>query len=80
MLNDSEVGRGFTVTQDDSSTHTISLNSVLELKTGDQVWISIAQIEGAAQLHETSFHYTHYTGYLLHENMASSFNITSNLS
>lgn len=73
MLNNSEVGRILSETQSDGSFHTISLNSILELKTGDEVWINIVEIYSGTYLYDTSAHYTYFTGQLLQENVARSF-------
>ena len=75
MVNDSEVGRGLTRThaQGNFSYYTISLHSTLELKATDEVWVSIASsLSSEAWLHDNEHHYTHFTGHLLQENMASS--------
>ena len=75
MLNGVEVGLGVTHTKEDYSIHTISLNSVLALKKGDQVWMKLHSLESGAMIYDDNQHYTHFTGYLLQENVASSFNL-----
>ena len=72
VLNDIDIGRTITTdTNVDGSWYTHSLHSTLELKAGDQVWISIPSLNGGA-LYDDANHYTHFTGYLLQENVASS--------
>ena len=49
------------------SYHTHSLHSTLELKTGDQVWLSIGVLPTGGFLFDNTSHYTHFTGHLLQE-------------
>ena len=79
ILNGNNIGRSETRSNDDDSYYTQSLHSTLELKTGDEVWISIAAIDGGASLYDSSNHYTHFTGYFLQENVASSLKSASSL-
>ena len=75
VLNSGLVGFGLTQTQDDSSFFTISLHSTLELKTGDRVWISITKLAEETYLYDDVNHFTHFTGHLLQEKVASSLSL-----
>ena len=50
----------------------VTLQSTINLKKGDQVWLEVTISSGAAYLHdESSNHYTHYTGFMLEEDIVS---------
>ena len=72
MLNGNQIGRSATDTNDDSSFYTHALQSTLELKMGDQVWINIVNVVSGSHLYDDVNHYSHFTGFLLQENVASS--------
>ena len=53
---------------------TFSIQSVLDLKAGDKVWLEIDYLANA-ELHEdahngSNLHYTHFSGWLMHENIS----------
>ncbi|XP_046645852.1 uncharacterized protein LOC124336192 [Daphnia pulicaria] len=50
----------------------LSLQSTLKLKSGDQVWVQIQQILPGVYLADNGDHYTHFTGFMLEEDIASS--------
>lgn len=72
MLNDSKVGYILDQTQGEVTFHTVSLSSVLELKVGDRVWINLVESYSGAYLYDSNEQYTHFTGHLLQEDVASS--------
>ena len=81
LLNDKEIGCSNTDLGPRSygSYHTHSLHSTLDLKSGDKVWISTPEryadvLYTGAHLYENNHHYTHFTGHLVRENVANSFN------
>ena len=49
---------------------TFSLQSTLQLQVGDQIWVEIGGISAGARLHGDS--YTHFTGWLLQEDVSLS--------
>jgi hypothetical protein len=52
----------------------LTLQSTLNLKKDDQVWIQIGYTSGSsASLYDDSFHYTHFTGFMLEEEIVASF-------
>ena len=75
ILNNMIIGRSLTETNSDNSLYTQSLHSTLELKTGDQVWMSICYISPGGYLFGSNVHTTHFTGYLLQENVARNLNL-----
>jgi hypothetical protein len=51
----------------------LTLQSTLNLKKGDQVWITInLQSTGAYLLDSSSLHFTHFTGWMLEEEIVAS--------
>ncbi|EFX78137.1 hypothetical protein DAPPUDRAFT_246487 [Daphnia pulex] len=49
-----------------------SLQSTLHLQAGEQIWIQ-SDTEEYMYLHDNGNHYTHFTGWLLQEDVAQSF-------
>jgi hypothetical protein len=49
----------------------VTLQSTLNLKKGDQLWVEIGYY-GSSYLHDTSFHLTHFTGFMLEEEIGAS--------
>jgi hypothetical protein len=51
----------------------LTLQSTLNLKTGDQVWVTIAYSGGSSSnLYDDSQHVTHFTGWMLEEEIVAS--------
>ncbi len=48
-----------------------TVQSTLNLKKGDQLWLQI-EISGSAYLADDSYHYTHFTGFMLEEEIVAS--------
>lgn len=46
-----------------------SLQSIVQLKQGDQVFMNIANIYASTLFDNSPFHYTHFSGGLLHEDV-----------
>ena len=74
MLNDNQIGLGGSDNPNDGSAHTYSLQSTLELKAGDQVWMTVHALTSGARLFDDWDHYTHFSGHLLQEHMTRSLN------
>jgi hypothetical protein len=76
-LNGGIIGKGHV---DMSSTATtrwnqLTLQSTLSLKSGDQVWVDITSMSSGVALHDyggISNHYTHFTGFMLEEEIFTS--------
>ena len=51
----------------------LTLQSTLNLKSGDQVWVAIDAISSGAYLVDDIDHYTHFTGWMLEEEIVASF-------
>jgi hypothetical protein len=74
-LNGGRIGLGYV-----SESHTVAdqsspltLQSTLNLKKGDQVWLQIDyQIHTGVFLYDDSDHFTHFTGFMLEEDIAAS--------
>jgi hypothetical protein len=76
-LNGGEIGRG---KAEDGNTvanqgDQLTLQSTLNLKSGDQVWVEISyiSISGAYLYDYSSTRYTHFTGFMLQEEIVASF-------
>jgi hypothetical protein len=50
----------------------LTVQSTLNLKSGDQVWMSIGYQSTEAYLLDNYFHYTHFTGFMLQEEIVAS--------
>jgi hypothetical protein len=51
----------------------LTLQSTLNLKTGDRVWVMIGYNGGSgSSLGDSKYHYTHFSGFLLEEEIAAS--------
>jgi hypothetical protein len=50
----------------------LTLQSTLNLKTGDQLWVTIEYTGSSSYLYDNSRHQTHFTGFMLEEEIAAS--------
>lgn len=69
VVNGDDIGRGLVseiVHSYFDSTTTIALQSIINLKRGDQVWMSIQGISANVYLYDDPNLYTHFTGRLLY--------------
>ena len=55
----------------DGQNSQLTLQSTLNLKKGDQVWLQFGAISGAF-LNDNSGHYNHFTGFMLEEEIVAS--------
>ena len=74
-LNGDQIGAGMvdegnTVVYQNSP---LTLQSTLNLKSGDQVWVAIINMSNDEILDEDTEHLTHFTGFVLEEEIVSSF-------
>ncbi len=73
-LNGDRIGLGYveeanTVANQNSP---LTFQSTLNLKSGDQVWVEIYYQSSGAYLADSSYHYTHFTGFMLEEEIVAS--------
>ena len=81
MLNGIRIGSSDThISNSNNSYYSQSLHSTLELKVGDEVWLLYTSTSSGPYLHDNENYHTHFTGYLLHENVASSLNLAGKVS
>lgn len=67
-MNGVVVGYAFGDSQTYEST---SVNTLLELRTGDKIWLAIIHRHGSSYIHDHSnYQYTHFTGWLLDEDLS----------
>ena len=73
-LNGDRIGRGSVDESNNVADHysPLTLQSTLNLKSGDQVWVAIDAMSSGASLSDSSNHYTHFTGFMLDENIVTS--------
>lgn len=76
FLNEGYIGRSWV---DEANTSTnqkspLTLQSTTNLKKGDQVWVRITSSTSStgAYLYDESTHFTHFTGFMLEEDIMSS--------
>jgi hypothetical protein len=55
-----------------SQLNPLTLQSTLNLKKGDQVWVGISYSSSFSYLSDNNAHYTHFTGFMLGEEIAAS--------
>jgi hypothetical protein len=65
------IGRGEADMTQGLSTDTFSLQSTLYLQAGDEIWIQVDE-KDEMNLYDNGGHYTHFTGWLLQEDVAQS--------
>ena len=51
---------------------TSTLQSTLNLKSGDQIWLNIDYWSSGVSLYDSSEHLTHFTGWMLEEDIVAS--------
>ena len=51
----------------------VTLQSTLSLKKGDRVWVTIDYTGSSTYLADNSYHQTHFTGWMLEEEIVASF-------
>ena len=73
-LNGGLIGRGY-VTESKTVAYQwspLTLQSTLDLKKSDQVWMEISRMSPGVSLFDNHLHYTHFTGFMLQEEIATS--------
>jgi hypothetical protein len=73
-LNGGQIGRGW-VEDKNTVAYTRSpllVQSTLNLKKGDQVWVAIYLLSSGVSLYDSSAHHTHFTGFMLQEEIVAS--------
>ncbi len=50
----------------------LTLQSTLNLKKGDEVWVGIEYLGTSSYLHDDNRHFTHFTGFMLEEEIVAS--------
>ena len=50
----------------------LTLQSTLKLKSGDQVYLKIDAMSSGALLFDSNWHFTHFTGFMLEEEIVAS--------
>ncbi len=73
-LNGGQIGSGYVSEANTASQNSpLTLQSTLNLKSGDQVWVAIYYQSTGAYLYEHfNDHFTHFTGFMLEEEIVAS--------
>jgi hypothetical protein len=73
-LNWDLIGSGFVSEENTvaSQNSPLTLQSTLKLKKGDQVWLQIGGRSTGTYLFDDSYHRTHFTGFMLEEDIVAS--------
>ena len=73
-LNNGLIGKGYASEANTVSgqSSTLTLQSTLNLKSGDKVWMMITDTSSGEYLWDTTSHYTHFTGFMLEEEIVAS--------
>ncbi len=73
-LNGDEIGLGYVEEANtvDGQWSPLTLQSTLNLKKGEQVWVAIFTMSTGASLFDDSDHLTHFTGFMLEEEIVAS--------
>ncbi len=50
----------------------LTLQSTINLKSGDQIWVEISDQSTGAYLYDSYTHFTHFTGFMLEEEIVAS--------
>jgi hypothetical protein len=72
-LNGGQIGIGDVLETNTPGQYSpLTLQSTLNLKSGDQVWMEIFYQSTEAYLYDDGYHYTHFTGFMLEEEIVAS--------
>ena len=72
-LNGGRIGTGYVAeTNTPGQSSPLTLQSTLNLKSGDQIWVAIAWQSTGASLFDNFNHHTHFTGFMLEEEIVAS--------
>jgi hypothetical protein len=71
-VSGNQIGRGGVGEDGENHKSTLSLQSTEYLKKGQQVWVQIIGISPGMSLWDDPGHMTHFTGFLLKEDIAAS--------
>ncbi len=73
-LNGGRIGVGYVGEENTAGQYSpLTLQSTLNLKKGDQVWVAIDWQSFRVYLYDTGNHYNHFTGFMLEEEIVASF-------
>ncbi len=74
ILNGGLIGTGYVREENTASSQDspLTVQSTLNLKKGDQVWVEIWLQRGTVSLVDSSAHFTHFTGFMLEEEIVAS--------
>ena len=73
LQNGNNVGFSYVLTNENDVYDSLSLQATLQLEAGDRVWLEMEVRTRDASLYDSGSHYNHFVGWLLEEDMSSSF-------
>ncbi len=72
-MNGDRIGLGYVEESNTPGQYSpLTLQSTLNLKSGDQVWVAINYQSTGAYLYDNGNHFTHFTGWMLEEEIVAS--------
>jgi hypothetical protein len=74
ILNGQSIGTGYLEEGNtiNNQNDQVTIHSTLNLKSGDRVWVVIAAMATGAFLFDSDYHCTHFSGFLLEEDIVAS--------
>ena len=77
FLNGNQIGTGAANDADATfvQAESFSFHSTLNLQAGDQLWLQITGMSTGTSLFDNKDHFTHFSGWLLEENISQSLNV-----
>ncbi len=71
MVNGVQIGRAECASRTGGGDwETLTIQSTIELKMGDLVWLQIVHLQGAHLQDDSAGHFTHFSGWLLQEDLS----------
>ncbi len=73
-LNGSSIGMGLIEESNNvaGQNSPLTVQSTLNLKKGDQIWLQIDGMSSGAYLYDSDYHYAHFTSFILEEEIVAS--------
>ncbi len=74
-MNGDRIGTGLVEETNtiDNQWSPLTLQSTLNLKKDDRVWVQISTMSTGVKLYDDSNHHTHFTGFMLEEEIVANF-------
>ncbi len=70
MVNGVQIGRAQCNSKDGGEWETLTLQSTIELKAGDSVWLQIVHLQASYLQDNSDYQFTHFSGWMLQEDLS----------